>query len=535
MPPRQPAPAVATAITMRPATLQANLQLATAAAATRASEAQQLYSSVAEMLDAHRHGEPAKALPTHMKTAFKAFCDDISVVAQRHFESYIRGSPRPPAPYMVNIDTPKTPPDSAPSLPSKPPSRSRSQSRSRSHSLPTSQPSSYAQAAAKPPTYPATTPPTASASSVLSQRVQKKKPLPPDSRLFVRLPANHQARPFPGYAILTKLRVSLGDAGHYLREVQTVKTGFALCPTSSSDLPALEACIPAITSFFGKDSHVEKAPNWMSYRITNVPRSITVIGDHAEITTSLITPEILLSALAEATRATPAAASQTASSAASPHDYSSSWIVRFPSDISSLPRSLLLFGARTTMRLLPAKTTTIQCSRCFQWHNERSCARPARCRLCGSTEHSEADHPICSSTPHDCPPRCLHCHGPHAADSLECLLRPRPNAPPLSKTQKSQIRQTCAEASLRIRSSAGCSLKTATATETAIAIATDSMDHTHSDTTDPPITQPLNRPQTPPIAPPPAVPPVTDKAVRFSSPTTIIVRPSSFSRLPYEL
>lgn len=529
MPPRQPAPAAATATTMRPSTLQANLQLAAAAATTRASEAQQLYSSVADMLDAHRHGEPAKALPTHMKTAFKAFCDDMSAVAQRHFESYIRGSPRPPAPYMINIDTPKTPPYSAPSLPSQPPTRSRSQSGSRSQSQSSSQPSSYAQAAARP--HPAETPPTATTSSVHSQRVQQKKFSPPDSRLFVRLPATHQARPFPGYAILTQLRASLGDAGCYLREVQAVKTGFALCPSSPSDLPALEACIPAITSFFGKDSHVEKASNWTSYRITNVPRSITVISDLAEVTTSPITPEILLTAIAEAIGATPAAASQTTSSIANPHDYSSSWIVRFPNDIPSLPRSLLLFGARTAIRLLPVKTTTIQCSRCFQWHNRRSCARPARCRLCGSTGHNEANHPICSSTPHDCPSRCLHCHGPHAADSLECLLRPRPNASPLSKAQKTQIRQTCAEARLRICNSAGCSLKTATEA-TAV---TDSMDYTHSSTTDPSTTPHLNRPQTPPIAQPPEMPPMTDKAVRFCSPTTIIVRPSASSQLSNEL
>jgi hypothetical protein len=278
MAPRQPAPAVAIVTAMRPATLEANLQLAAAAATTRASEAQQLFSSVANMLDAHRHGEPARALPTHMKTAFKAFCDDMSVVAQRHFESYIRGSPRPPAPYMINIDTPKTPPDSAPSLPSQPPSRSRSQSHSRSHSISTSQPSSYAQAAAKPLNHSATAPQTASVSSALSQRAQQKKPLHPDSRLFVRLPTTHHARSFPGYAILTKLRASLGNASHYLREVQTVKTGFALCPTTPTDLPALEACIPAITSFFGEDSYVEKASNWTSYRITAVPRNITVIG-----------------------------------------------------------------------------------------------------------------------------------------------------------------------------------------------------------------------------------------------------------------
>ena len=84
-----------------------------------------------------------------------------------------------------------------------------------------------------------------------------------------------------------------------------------------------------------------------------------MISDHAEVTTSPITPEILLTAISEAIGATPAAASQTTSSIANPHDYSSSWIVRFPNDIHSLPRSLLLFGARTAIRFLPVKTTTI--------------------------------------------------------------------------------------------------------------------------------------------------------------------------------
>jgi hypothetical protein len=42
--------------------------------------------------------------------------------------------------------------------------------------------------------------------------------------------------------------------------------------------------------------------------MTNVPRSIRVISDLAEVTTSPITPEILLLALADATGASLAAA-----------------------------------------------------------------------------------------------------------------------------------------------------------------------------------------------------------------------------------
>ena len=55
---------------MRLTTLQASLKLATAATTTRAFKSWQLFSSVIDILDARRHGEPVKTLSTHMKTAF---------------------------------------------------------------------------------------------------------------------------------------------------------------------------------------------------------------------------------------------------------------------------------------------------------------------------------------------------------------------------------------------------------------------------------------------------------------------------------
>lgn len=165
---------------------QASLQLATSAATTRASEAQQLYGSAAELLDKHRQGEHIKDLPIYMKTAFLAFCDDTSRVAQRHFEAYIRGTPRPPSPYMItNIDSSKTPPSSAPSFSSQPPSQPRSGSRSYSltcaQHLSTHPPMSYAHAAAKLGSSISSAPGT----STPKLPPQGKKAPAPDIRLFV--------------------------------------------------------------------------------------------------------------------------------------------------------------------------------------------------------------------------------------------------------------------------------------------------------------------------------------------------------------
>jgi hypothetical protein len=88
-------------------------------------------------------------------------------------------------------------------------------------------------------------------------------------------------------------------------------------------LLALEAQIPAITSFFGKNISTKKASNWTNYQISAVPRNITIIRNNGEITKSLITPEILLSVLTKATGSALVITSQTTSSIATLYDYSS--------------------------------------------------------------------------------------------------------------------------------------------------------------------------------------------------------------------
>lgn len=129
MPARQPTRVAATAKPMLPSTLSEALELVAAIATMRAAEGKQLYTHAADMLDEHHSSDEIKALPVHIKKAFKAFSEDIALVAKRHFDAYIRGNPRLPAPYMVDPNTPATPLDSVPKLPPNCPARRHSHSR----------------------------------------------------------------------------------------------------------------------------------------------------------------------------------------------------------------------------------------------------------------------------------------------------------------------------------------------------------------------------------------------------------------------
>ena len=96
-----------------------------------------------------------------------------------------------------------------------------------------------------------------------------------------------------------------------------------------------------------------------------------------------------------------------------------------------LPRRLRILGTVVQAHEVKTKLKTIQCTRCYQWHNTRTCARPQHCNICGSYDHSADSHTLSCNTvaPHQCPPKCLHCKGPHPVDELSCPLQPVPLYP----------------------------------------------------------------------------------------------------------
>ena len=228
-----------------------------------------------------------------------------------------------------------------------------------------------------------------------------------------------------------------------------------------------------------------------------------------------ITRKHMMDTLTDATGITPAMAHETTASAANPQEPTATWLVKFPMEASPSLRNLRLFGIMTHARTLPRRKTVIQCARCFQWHNERSCARSHHCRLCGSTQHQENSHPTCDGSSHRCPPRCIHCHGPHPADDPDCPLRPHPNQKPVSKKARAELRSAGAAARLASRAKAGCGK--AASSQAAPQNGLEAME------TDNPASRPQT-PTTPPSSRAPTTPPVTQRATRTAH----------FNLLPHE-
>jgi hypothetical protein len=365
------------------------------------------------------------------------------------------------------------------------------------------------------------------------KKTPPKEPTP-DNRLFVRLPNSHAARDMQGYAVLTSLRTNLGTDGPLLKDVQTTKTGFALCPTTPDALAALEARKDIISGFFGQ-CLVERSSYWVSYRVTNVPRRVGQITGDCKQTLIPVDAQTIAHTVLEATRIAPVSVTETTYSVSNPTLPYSCWFVNFPEGTpTTIPRQLHLFGTVATATYLPRKTTIVQCSRCWMWHNARSCARPPRCRLCGTTEHTEEGHNNRCDTPapYICPPRCIHCHGPYPADHTDCSLRRRTGNSP-TKLQISAIRSSGSAKSLRTRMEAGCThtqptdhptdqstdqptdqmaIDPAIAIETTLTIAPTPSPRAPTPTFTPRVSFSPTRPSTPSSAAPPQQAPSTTRA-----------------------
>ena len=445
--------------------LQAALENTAKAASNRAAEGQKLFSPIATLLDKHLH--ISTNLSPHLLSALNALSTDLITVAQRHFDAYITGST-----YI---------PGQEPKPPSPPLSR------------PTSglAQSTYATVASSNPLAKPTPLTKATPNKAL------KEPTP-DNRLFVRLPDGHDARKVQGFAIRTNLRAELGSDGPLLKEVQAIRTGFALCPSSPAALKILEDKKKTISDFFGNDCLVERGSRWVSYRLTNITRHLGPLeyGPSAvQVDSKRLAQEVI-----EATGIIPISVIETRYSASNPALPYSCWFVNFPEGTSqmAIPRQLRLFGMVATATYLPRKTTTIQCNRCWMWHNARSCSRPPRCKLCGSTKHTEEGHSShCEAPPpHVCPPRCMHCHGPHPADSIDCPLRRHASKSP-TKLQKSEIRSSGSAMTLQTRTKAGC-------TYTPVQDHVIAQDQMAIDTITVSLPEPTPRPHSPPKATPTA-------------------------------
>src|SRR5271165_2710685 len=257
MPPIPPTASSDTAPTTNPLpSLSHALTNVVQRATDRANNSQRMYSPIAALWDKYLKSDEVRKLPVRLRSPLRALCKDISATANRHFDAFIKGthSPSPldestatntsqrtvPQPLNIPLNIP-------PNIPS-------------NIALNAASPlSTYAQPAS-------TTACGQSSREQLRARRQSKKlqPTRPDTRLFVRLGPFHKACVAGAYALFTALKSRLGEQATLLKEVQAVKSGFALCTNSLEDLTALEKSIVLIGQLIG-DCTIERQTKWTTY------------------------------------------------------------------------------------------------------------------------------------------------------------------------------------------------------------------------------------------------------------------------------
>lgn len=209
------------------------------AALVRSEEGQQIFCPIAAIWDNYLQTDAVCKLPTRLRKPLTALCAEMSSIANKHFDAYIKGtyptpaSQKPQSPVSLSGDTDLSTPTSTALL---------------------SPPSSYAQAAAAdgPPRYQPTCKPPLQAA--------KTKPTCPDTCLFVRISPEHSARAAGSFAVLTALKRSLREHAYLLKEVLSVSIGFALCTNSIESLTALESHTDIMTEAISNYKIERQAP-----------------------------------------------------------------------------------------------------------------------------------------------------------------------------------------------------------------------------------------------------------------------------------
>ncbi|APA11190.1 hypothetical protein SS1G_11400 [Sclerotinia sclerotiorum 1980 UF-70] len=225
---------------------------------TKANEAQTIFGPITTLLDSYLSSNEVLSSSARSRKLLTALCLDFKATTERYFDVLIAGH-YPPRP-NTTITTPTVMPTATPLA------------SSRTNSLtgePTPKPS-YAQKAQNTPDTPNPTP------QKTSTGPTNMKPLasPTDNHLFVKIDHSHPARKAGTFVILIALKKVLGPAASLLKEVQEVKTGFALCTNSPTNLAALKTKETIIVTVIGS-CKIETQEKWATYRLNYIPRNVT--------------------------------------------------------------------------------------------------------------------------------------------------------------------------------------------------------------------------------------------------------------------
>jgi hypothetical protein len=113
----------------------------------------------------------------------------------------------------------------------------------------------------------------------------------PNTHLFACIRPDHSACKVGAFAILTTLKKQLKDKAYLFKEVQAVKSGYALCTDLLKNLNALNKFANRIANTIG-NCIVEKQVRWTTYRLDNILRTVCTLLKTCTVDTELLTNAI---------------------------------------------------------------------------------------------------------------------------------------------------------------------------------------------------------------------------------------------------
>ncbi|POS81841.1 hypothetical protein EPUL_006083, partial [Erysiphe pulchra] len=240
-----------------------------------------------------------------------------------------------------------------------------------------------------------------------------------DTRLFVRLPQEHEWRKLSPAGIREVIVKKLAISPALFGKIKPVHSGFAL---SSCSTVARETILNAEKGFSFSGAKLEAATNWVSVIVPTVPSKIRKVQGEIEVSSSMLTDEI-----ERVCSLRPAHVKLYGrNKAEAPHR---TWMAFF---IKAPNATFRVFDESGIARPFKKQQPIEFYKHCNGHHPTKNCSRAPSCGNCGSTNHCEE---ICMAAT-----KCRNCGGPHRSDSRRCLARPTRSGAP-TKEQMKTFRQ----------------------------------------------------------------------------------------------
>jgi len=248
-------------------------------------------------------------------------------------------------------------------------------------------------------------------------------------RLFLRLPKDHPARQASTHATMEVLRKHLdGTCSSAVKEIQQVPSGLAIWPKDGLGLRLLAERRETLETLIqGAKTETEQA--WAVFVLPNAPLDYTGY-DGAQVP---INDQMALDEFKLQTGLLPLKFYR---SNKTPHS-STLVMATHEAQAHTVPQWVHLFGKNIQIKRKIPRARIEQCTRCWDYHNPRTCSRSRRCRVCSRKDHTEETHP--HSNANESELYCTNCCRPSPADHPDCPARPTLKQGIIQRLSRSQL------------------------------------------------------------------------------------------------